>query len=231
MANIKESDLFLPVKNHFETLGYQVKGEIKNCDVVATNLNELIIIELKLHLNLEVILQAIERQKITPSVYIATPALKYQNITQKQEKIHYLLKKLELGLIYITKNNIAQVIFTPQKYNDKSNLIQNLDLIQKILHEFNSRESSNNQGGSVKVEIMTTYKEEAIKIAKLIRAYTQLTLAQLRQYGTAPGTYSILSNNYNGWFVKSKFGYYRLSKDGQDYLKELDLKQNPVIYD
>ena len=51
---LKESDLYLPVKRFLESQGYEVKGEVGDCDVAATRGNEeLVVVELKLSLNLE----------------------------------------------------------------------------------------------------------------------------------------------------------------------------------
>ena len=49
---LKESDLYLPIKHFLNNLGYEVKGEIKECDIVAKKGDDLIIIELKLTLNI-----------------------------------------------------------------------------------------------------------------------------------------------------------------------------------
>ena len=57
---MKETDLYPPVKRYLEGQGYAVKGEIHDCDVVAVRGDEApVIVELKLNLNLEVILQAV----------------------------------------------------------------------------------------------------------------------------------------------------------------------------
>ncbi len=44
---MKETDLYLPVKELFEDLGYDVQAEVNEIDVLATKDNEFIIIELK----------------------------------------------------------------------------------------------------------------------------------------------------------------------------------------
>ena len=37
----KESDLYEPVKTYLEQLGYEVKGEVKDCDITAVRGDEL----------------------------------------------------------------------------------------------------------------------------------------------------------------------------------------------
>ena len=48
----KETDLYQPVKSFLEKAGYSVKAEVKSCDLVAMNNNEIINVELKLSFNL-----------------------------------------------------------------------------------------------------------------------------------------------------------------------------------
>ena len=58
-----ESSLYLPVKRFLENLGFEVKGEVCGCDLVALASGEptaLVVCELKLTFSLELILQAVE---------------------------------------------------------------------------------------------------------------------------------------------------------------------------
>ena len=52
MSDFQEKDLYEPVKNMLEENGYEVKGEIKNCDIAAVKNGELIVVELKKAFNL-----------------------------------------------------------------------------------------------------------------------------------------------------------------------------------
>ena len=66
---MKESELYLPVKQFLESQHYEVKGEIHDCDVLAIRGDEEpVICELKLSLNVDVILQAVERLALTSKV-------------------------------------------------------------------------------------------------------------------------------------------------------------------
>ena len=47
---IQESDLYAPIKTFLSGLGYQVKGEINDCDIVAKRGDETLIVELKIEL-------------------------------------------------------------------------------------------------------------------------------------------------------------------------------------
>ncbi|MEC9047807.1 MAG: hypothetical protein VYA51_07320, partial [Planctomycetota bacterium] len=67
-----EADLYAPVKKFLEGQGYEVKGEIEDCDIVAVRADESpVVVELKVQLNLALILQAVDRLAVSDSVYIA----------------------------------------------------------------------------------------------------------------------------------------------------------------
>jgi hypothetical protein len=105
---MKESDPYLPLKKFLEKQNYEVKGEVYNCDVpvikkIAASENTLqpTIIELKSSLNLAIILDAVDRLKLSPKIYIGAPnscgALK----KKKRKRTTMLLKMLGLGLVAI----------------------------------------------------------------------------------------------------------------------------------
>ena len=70
---MKESQLFPPLKRYLEAQGYTVHGEVKNCDIVARRGEELLVVELKSAISLNLLIQAGERKELSDSVYIAVP--------------------------------------------------------------------------------------------------------------------------------------------------------------
>ena len=55
---VSEATLYAPVKLFLERLGYEVKGEVRGCDLVARRGDEPpVIVELKLRFNLALVLQ------------------------------------------------------------------------------------------------------------------------------------------------------------------------------
>lgn len=64
MEKRPESDLYSPVRDYLQGLGYDVKGEVKGCDVTATRDGELIVVELKRGFTLELLYQAVDRQRV-----------------------------------------------------------------------------------------------------------------------------------------------------------------------
>jgi len=99
-VKLLETDLYQPIKKHLVQLGFEVKGEIKNCDIVAQKEELLIIIELKLSLNISLLLQAVDRFSLADNVYIAIP--KQCTLYKKQSKqVKKLIKRLGIGLIIV----------------------------------------------------------------------------------------------------------------------------------
>ena len=71
---MKETDLYIPIKRFFESKGYEVKAEIKDCDAIAIKEDEEpIIIELKTGLTIDLLMQGVDRQLISDFVYLVVP--------------------------------------------------------------------------------------------------------------------------------------------------------------
>jgi hypothetical protein len=69
-----ETSLYVPVKRFLETLGFDVKGEVCGCDLVAIRGEEpplVVVGELKLAFNLELVLQGIDRSAACDEVWLA----------------------------------------------------------------------------------------------------------------------------------------------------------------
>lgn len=72
MGISSETELYEPIKRFWEERGYEVKGEVRHCDVVAVRGEEPpVIIELKKSLNIPLLVQGIDRLKLSPLVYVA----------------------------------------------------------------------------------------------------------------------------------------------------------------
>ncbi|HCY84355.1 MAG TPA: hypothetical protein DHV36_04385, partial [Desulfobacteraceae bacterium] len=119
---MRETDLYLPLKGFLESQGYEVKGEILNCDVTAIRGDEApVVAELKLHLNLDVILQAVERLSISPKVYIGVPK-GCAPLKRRRKQLIKLMRMLGLGLLTIDPEGQAgevNVILDPGRYTPR----------------------------------------------------------------------------------------------------------------
>lgn len=215
-----EVDLYKPIQNLLKKQGYEVRGEVKNCDIAAVKEDSLVIVELKLNLNVDLLLQATKRQKLTDEVYVAIPRPK--NFRSKRwNEVCQLVKRLELGLIVVSftaSRKRAEVVFEPTAFSGK--VRKNNRKREAILKEVNGRSGDYNLGGSNKTKIMTAYKESCIHIASLLEKHGPLSPKKLKELGTSEKTPSILTKNYYGWFDRVKRGTYVINKKGMEELKE-----------
>ena len=72
-----ESTLYPPVKRFLENLGFEVKGEVCGCDLVALDGKEPAAVEigeLKLTFTLDLLLQAVDRTAACDQVWLAVRA-------------------------------------------------------------------------------------------------------------------------------------------------------------
>ena len=164
---MKESDLYLPLKAFLEGQGYEVKAEIGDCDLLAVRgAEDPVIVELKLTLNLTVLLQAVDRLAVTPKVYIGVLKPKTNN-RKKLQRIIKLLRMVGLGLILINpklKAGAVDVRLDPSDYKPRASKPRK----EHLLGEFVRRVGDPNLGGSDKRRgIMTAYRPVS---------YTHLTL-------------------------------------------------------
>ncbi len=223
MKKILETDLYKPVHDYFKQLGYDVHSEVKDCDITATKGDELIIVELKRNLNLQLLIQAAKRQRITEYVYVAIPKPNYSIYSKRWKDICFIVTRLELGLMTVSFNNDynrVNVIFDPSPFDRRKSMQRSGKKRKALASEIEGRHGNYNIGGSTRTKLMTAYKETSIFIACCLNRFNQLSPRKLRELGTGNKTQSILYNNYYGWFDKVERGIYKLSKSGYEALDE-----------
>ncbi|WP_203248822.1 DUF2161 domain-containing phosphodiesterase [Sporosarcina beigongshangi] len=217
-----EVDLYQPVKDYFINEGYEVYGEVNHCDVAAVRESELVIIELKLSLTIDLLIQATKRQRLTNQVYIAIPKPTYSNRSRKWKDSCHLIRRLELGLItveFLEDDVQIKIIHEPASFDRKKSMQRSQKKRKNMLSEIKGRTGDYNTGGSSQMKIVSAYKENSIHIACCLLANGPLSPKLLRGMGTGEKTLSILSKNYDGWFDKIRRGIYMLSKKGENELK------------
>jgi hypothetical protein len=206
-----ETELSAPVKAYLESHGYQVNCEVKDCDIVATRGDDLIIVELKTSVNLTLLVQATKRQSISDSVYVAVPAPTKRN--RQWRGTLTVLKRLEVGLLLVEEGAMGMVVskqFDPLPYQRKKNTRSR----RALLTEVADRSGDYNVGGSTKTTLMTAYRENAILIACCLSKLGPSSPKSLRNLGTGDKTTSILSANHYGWFQRVEKGVYELTDQG-----------------
>ncbi len=229
---MKESDLYPPLKRTLEGLGYEVKGEIEGCDVVAERSDENgkseppLIVELKLQLNLGVILQAVDRFAITESVYVGVPA-DMGTLKRERKRILKLFRRLGLGLITIdpaiggrkksAPTGIVHIVLDPVP----SDARRDKRRAARLMKEFNARIGDTVPGGSaLNGQRLTAYRQRAILIASHLLAEGPTKAAHVAAELSDPKARDIMYNNVYGWFEGEGKGIYRLSERGEVELKE-----------
>lgn len=215
MTKLYEADLYEPIRKHFIKQGYRVNGEVHDCDLTAIKDQDLIIVELKLNLNIDLLLQASRRQRLTDLVYIAIP--KPKRISRKRwNDVIQLVKRLELGLITVSfAGNRKRVDFVvhPEPFDRKPG--KNRRKKAALIKEIEGRSADYNVGGSSKSKIMTAYKENCIQIACYLDKFGQMSPKALAALGTGEKTPSILQKNYYRWFERVERGVYVISEQGK----------------
>ena len=215
-THTQESDLYPPVKKFLESQGYEVKGEVKNCDVTGVrNSDTICVVELKLSLNLKLILQAVERLEIADYVYLAIP--ESDSFYKKNKKtVKTLLKLLGMGLILVSsKFRQVEIIFDPSEYHPR--------ILKKkrgiLLKEFIELEGDPNSGGSPsRSKKFTAYRQKAIKIAVYLNENGTSKASVARDGLKIEKTRSILYQNHYNWFTAYGKGMYGLSELGKKEL-------------
>ena len=215
---MKESDLYPPVKKLLESQGYKVKGEVEGCDVVAVRDEEPpVVVELKLHLNLELLLQATDRLALTSKVYLAVPA--HNRMVSKQRKrVVKLLRMLGLGLLAVdAEREIVEVILDPGSYRPRKSKART----ERLLGEFINRVGDPNRGGADRRRgLMTAYRQRALAIAGHLESEGPSKASLVRDSISEPKAREILYNNVYGWFERVDRGIYDLSPRGRRELPD-----------
>lgn len=221
-VKILEEDLYKPVHDYLVSEGYNVYSEVKHCDVTAVKDEELLIVEMKQSLNLELVLQGTKRQRATDSVYVAVPKPKGGIFSKRWNDLTHLLRRLELGLILVTvkkDHSYVEVVFHPSPFDREKSKRSAKRKKYSIIKEIDGRHGDYNTGGSCRKKLVTAYRENAIQIACLLKALGHMSPAKLRALGTdEKKTRSILSDNHYGWFEKLGRGTYGLSQKGLEEL-------------
>lgn len=220
---IRETDLYGPVQEYLEAQGYQVQGEVNGCDLTAIKGDELIVVEMKTSFNMKLLCQAVKRQRVTESVYVAVPYPKGGKRTAAWRDMCILLRRLELGLITVDpvkEGGRVEVHLHPQAFDRLKSLRANKRKRYSIIKEAAGRSGHYNTGGASRTRLITAYREQAIHIACCMMKYGDMSPAQLRKMGTGPKTSDILRDNYYGWFTRVTRGIYRPEDTAREFLKD-----------
>lgn len=212
---MKEAHLYPPLKAFLESQGYEVKGEVQDCDVLAVRGDEApVVVELKKTLNLEVILQAVDRLALTSKVYVGVPAA-CKALGGRRKRIIKLLRMLGLGLIAIDpdqKIGAVDVLLDPGEYRPRMSKHRR----DRLLGEFLQRVGDPAVGGADRRKgIMTAYRQQALAIARFVDEHGPAKALDISRELGVPKARDILYRNVYGWFDRVSRGVYALSPRGK----------------
>ena len=220
---IRETELYGPVKTYLEGQGYIVKAEVGAADIVACkDQDEPVVIELKTGFALSLYHQAIARQAITDTVYIAVPLGKGPAFRKALRANTNLCRRLGLGLITVRlKDGFVTVHLDPGPYKPR----QSKPRKAKLLKEFSKRVGDPNRGGATRCGLITAYRQDALKCIKVLQANGAMKASDVARITGVEKARRLMADDHYGWFERVEFGTYQLTPKGQgaisDYKTEL----------
>ena len=211
---MRETELYAPIKAFLEGQGYAVKAEIGAADVVACRKTEdPVIVELKTGFSLSLIHQAVARQAITDSVYIAVPRKTGRRFLGALKQMKSLCRRLGIGLITVRlKDAHVEVHCDPGPYAPRKLKLRK----ERLLREFAKREGDPNTGGATRVGLVTAYRQDALRCATHLSVEGPTKGAIVAKATGVANATRLMSDNHYGWFQRIETGIYDVTDAGRD---------------
>ena len=215
---MRESDLYEPIKRHFQNLGYVVKGEVGAADVMAVRGNEpAIIIELKLGFSLTLFHQATERLRMSDHVYIAVVRPEGKFGYKRLKLNQNLCRRLGLGLLTLrVRDQFVELHCMPEQYNPRKSAKKS----KQIMKLFERLDGDPNSGGATRHGLVTGYRQDALKCATFLAISGASKGAVVAKETGVESATSLMRNNVYGWFDKVEQGVYALNSTGKKGLTD-----------
>lgn len=209
-----ETSLYEPVKRFLEQLGYSVKGEVGQCDLVGLRNDDptiVVIGELKLVFNLELILQGVDRATCGDEIWLAARLSARGKGRESDPRYRNLCRRLGFGLLGVSDNGHVDVLVSPVAPMPRKDSRRR----SRLVEEHKRRQGDPVAGGGTRKPIMTAYRQQALACAAAMASQPQrprdLKLA-------CPDAQKILRRNVYGWFQRSERGVYVLTELGHKAL-------------
>ncbi|MEO0620488.1 MAG: DUF2161 family putative PD-(D/E)XK-type phosphodiesterase [Pseudomonadota bacterium] len=232
-AALRETDLYPAVKRLLEQQGFVVKSEVTDADVVGMKDDDPpIVVELKTRFSLALIHQAIARQKITDTVYVAIPTGSGPRFNAALADNLQLCRRLGLGLMTVNvARGTAKPRLDPKPYHPRGSRKRK----SRLLHEFARRVGDPNQGGVNRAPLITAYRQDALRCLRVLDENGPMQVADIVKATHVPKAGRILGDDHYGWFERVARGVYTLTPKGEqarelfaDVLTALEETSQPV---
>jgi hypothetical protein len=142
-----ETALYPTVKRFLEELGFQAKGEVNGCDIVAVRDVEprrLAIVEMKRGFTLDLLLQAVDRMRAADEVWLAVPATRRGR--DRDPCVHRLCRLLGFGLMAVDAGrDRIEVLAEPGPYRPRADQRRR----SQLLSEHARRRGDPSQGNRI----------------------------------------------------------------------------------
>jgi hypothetical protein len=210
-----ETDLYLPVKHFLERLGYIVKGEIGGCDIVALSGDDpplVVIGELKLTFTLELILQGVDRAKLSDEVWLAARLSPRGKGRENDVRFRDLCRRLGFGLLGVSKAGAVDILLSPAALAPRRDSKRR----SRLVDEHRRRQGDPVRGGGSRAPVMTAYRQQALACAFALAAGPRRPRDLKAE---VPDAAKILLGNVYGWFAREERGIYGLTDAGRAALE------------
>ncbi len=210
-----ETTLYEPVKRFLEKLGFEAKGEICGCDIVAVDRGTpaaVVISELKLSFTLDLVLQAVDRTAVSDEVWLAVRASRRGRGREHDPNVKKLCRFLGFGLLTVFASGKVEVVVEPAPWRPRRDSKRR----SRIVEEHRRRQGDPTPGGTTRRPIMTSYRQQALTCAASL-ARRPAGPRDLRPM--APDAAKILQRNVYGWFMRIERGLYGLTDAGRAALQ------------
>ncbi|CAN7386410.1 DUF2161 domain-containing phosphodiesterase [Aminobacter sp. LjRoot7] len=210
-----ETALYSPVKRFLEGLGFEVKGEIGGCDLLALSNDAppiVVVCELKLQFNLELILQGVDRAAAADEIWLAARMSPRGKGREGDKRFRNLCRRLGFGLLGIFDDERVEVLLSPEAPAPRRDPKRR----SRLVSEHRRRQGDPVVGGGSRAPIMTAYRQDALKCAVALVDGPRRPRDLSQAVSRAP---KILQDNVYGWFVRVDRGIYDLTDTGREALQ------------
>jgi len=220
---IREADLYAPIKAVLEGQGYAVKGEVGAADIVAVRgAEDPLIVEMKSGFSLTLFHQAVDRQRVTDTVYVAVPRASGRAFGAALRRNIGLCRRLGLGLMTVRMSDgCVDILLDPAPYRPRKAAARKA----RLLKEFAKLAGDPNTGGSMRRGLMTAYRQDVLRCLALIDASGPTKAVLVAQNTGVARARRLMADNHYGWFERVDTGIYALSPNGRralaDYADEI----------